>query len=88
MKSLLSVLALSAALGLAAGCGPQESFCPNTSALDAGGVCPVVGDDVMVKPMDMASGLCGPGQFTGDNPDGNGDQICLCASTGKAPPCP
>src|SRR5215831_2523225 len=79
MKSLLSaflsVLALSAALGLAAGCGPQEAFCPNTSAKDAGGVCPINGDDVMVRPSDMGNcggANCGTGEYCGDDPNGSG----------------
>jgi hypothetical protein len=88
MKSLLSVLALSATLGLVAGCGPQDAFCPNTS--DAGGVCPINGDDAIITPMDMkGGGLCGSGQYLGDNPDGNMDkQVCLCSSNNALPPCP
>jgi hypothetical protein len=87
MKSLLSVLALAATLGLAAGCGPQESFCPNTSAKDAGGVCPINGDDAPVKTMDMGgTGICPAGQGLGDNPDGNPGLICVCAN-GTLPPC-
>jgi len=79
MKSLLSVLALSAALGLAAGCGPQNAFCPNTSAKDAGGVCPINGDDASMN-MDMPNGnTCPSGQHLGENPDGNlaGGLICV-----------
>ena len=89
MKSLLSVLALAAALGLAAGCGPQESFCPNTSAKDAGGVCPINGDDAPIQTTDMGgTGICPPGQHLGDNPDGNmsAGLICVCVN-GTAPPC-
>jgi hypothetical protein len=86
MKSFLSVLALCAALGLAAGCGPQNAFCPNTSAKDAGGVCPINGDDVMVQVMDMASG-CPVGQYLGDDPNGSGSQVCLCSVGGTLPPC-
>ncbi|HEY6475633.1 MAG TPA: hypothetical protein VI456_03575, partial [Polyangia bacterium] len=72
MKSLLSVLALAAALGLSAGCGPQEAFCPNTSAKDAGGVCPINGDDASMPGMDMGGGnSCPTGQGLGENPDGN-----------------
>jgi hypothetical protein len=87
MKSLLSVLTLSAALGLSAGCGPQEAFCPN-SGIDGGPVCPIVGDDAIIPTMDMSSGLCGSGEFLGDNPDGNMDkQICLCKGSNTLPPC-
>jgi hypothetical protein len=86
MKSLLSVLALSAALCLSAGCGPQESFCPNTS--DAGGVCPINGDDGPIQGMDMRTSICPSGQTLGDNPDGNMDKlICLCNTTNTLPPC-
>ncbi len=48
MKSLLSLACplLLAALGLAAGCGPQEAFCPNVG-VDGGPVCPIFGDDAM-----------------------------------------
>ncbi len=76
MKSLAAVLMLFGALGLAAGCGPQEPFCPNVAA-DAGGVCPIFGDDALAPVQDMGSGsLCPPGQGFQDNPDGNG-LICL-----------
>jgi hypothetical protein len=62
MKSLVVLLMLSGALGLTAGCTPSESFCPNAGA-DAGGVCPVFGDDGMapVQDMGMSGGLCPPG---------------------------
>jgi hypothetical protein len=86
MKSLLSVLALAATLGLAAGCGPQEAFCPNTG-VDGGPVCPINGDDAPVQTMDMGgTNICGSGQHLGDNPDGDGDQVCLC-KTNTPPPC-
>jgi hypothetical protein len=77
MKSLLSVLALSAALGLAAGCGPQEAFCPNTS--DAGGVCPIFGDDAMAPVQDMGGGPmgCPAGYQLETNPDGNSGLVCV-----------
>jgi hypothetical protein len=89
MKSLLSILALAAALGLAAGCGPQEAFCPNTSAKDAGGVCPINGDDRPITLMDMRTSLCDPGQHLGDNPDGNQEgTFCVCNSNNQLPPCP
>jgi hypothetical protein len=61
MKSLVAILMLSGAVGLAAGCTPSESFCPNVGA-DAGGVCPIFGDDGMA-PLDdtgVTGGLCGP----------------------------
>jgi hypothetical protein len=84
MKSLLSVLALSAALGFAAGCGPQDAFCPNTSALDAGGVCPINGDDAQPQG-DMANSNCPMGQFKGT--DSSGNPVCLCTIGGGPPPC-
>jgi hypothetical protein len=90
MKSLVAVFLLVGALGFAAGCGPQEAFCPNVAA-DAGGVCPIFGDDGMAPPMDMGSGnVCPSGQHLGDNPDGNisGGLVCVCISNGQAPPCP
>jgi hypothetical protein len=91
MKSLLSVLALSAALGFAAGCGPQDAFCPNTSAHDAGGVCPINGDDVMVRPTDMGGSCggntCGTGEYCGEDPNGGGGSVCLCTIGGSQTPC-
>ena len=62
MKSLVAVLMLAGALGLAAGCGPQEAFCPNVGA-DAGGVCPIFGDDAMAPIQDTGTaGNCPDGQ--------------------------
>jgi hypothetical protein len=84
MKSLLSVLALSAALGFTAGCGPQEAFCPNSDG--AGGVCPIHGDDASMTGMDMKNSICNTGEHLGDNPDGNMTFICLCADD-SLPPC-
>jgi hypothetical protein len=84
MKWLLSVFALSAALGFAAGCGPQEAFCPNTSASDAGGVCPIYGDDAMAQGKDMTTG-CPMGQFL--STDSSGNTVCLCTVGGGPPPC-
>ena len=84
MKSLLSVLALCAALGFAAGCGPQEAFCPNSDG--KGGVCPIIGDDASMPGMDMKG--CPMGQYLGDNPDGNTNApVCLCTVGGGLPPC-
>jgi hypothetical protein len=83
MKSLLSVLALSAVLGFAAGCGPQEAFCPNSDG--AGGVCPIIGDDASMQGMDMKG--CPAGQYLGDDPSGSGGTVCLCAVGGGLPPC-
>jgi hypothetical protein len=62
MKSLVAVLMLAGALGLSAGCTPSESFCPNVGA-DAGGVCPIFGDDGMAPVDDMGTsgGLCPDG---------------------------
>jgi hypothetical protein len=76
MKSLVVVLMLSGALGLAAGCGPEEAFCPNAGA-DAGGVCPIFGDDALppVQDMGMVGGLCGPNQQATIGPDGG--VICV-----------
>ena len=78
MKSLLAVLMLAGALGLTAGCTPSESFCPNTSA-DAGGVCPIFGDDGMAPVQDMggSSPACQPGYQQQTNPDGNAGLICV-----------
>ena len=80
MKSLFVVVMLAGALGLTAGCGPQEAFCPSVGA-DAGGVCPIFGDDAMAPVQDtgMTGGGCGAGFHLGDNPDGNmsGGLICL-----------
>ena len=81
MKSLLSVFALSAALGFAAGCGPEKAFCPNSDA--AGGVCPIVGDDGPIQGKDMAG--CPPGQYLGE--DSTGATVCLCSIGGGPPPC-
>jgi hypothetical protein len=62
MKSLFAVLMLAGALGLAAGCGPQEAFCPNVGA-DAGGVCPIFGDDATAPVQDSSTGgSCPAGQ--------------------------
>jgi hypothetical protein len=66
MKSFVAILMLSGALGvfgLTAGCTPTESFCPNVGA-DAGGVCPIFGDDGRAPVDDMGTigGLCPPGQ--------------------------
>ena len=78
MKSLLAVLMLAGALGLTAGCTPSESFCPNTGA-DAGGVCPIFGDDGMAPVQDMggSSPACQPGYQQQTNPDGNAVLICV-----------
>jgi hypothetical protein len=71
MKSLVAMLMLSGALGLTAGCTPSESFCPNVGA-DAGGVCPIFGDDGMapVDDMGMTGGPCGANQQATVGPDG------------------
>ena len=76
MKSLLSVLLLAGALGLAAGCGPQEAFCPNVGA-DAGGVCPIFGDDAVAPVQDMQHRRLPDGLSTSRrNPDGQPD-VCV-----------
>jgi hypothetical protein len=88
MKSLLVVLVLAGALGLSAGCGPQEPFCPNVAS-DAGGVCPIFGDDAVAPVQDMGMGNvgCPSGQHYGDNPDGNMSAlICVCPDL-SVPPC-
>jgi hypothetical protein len=71
MKSLVAILMLSGALGLAAGCTPSESFCPNVGA-DAGGVCPIFGDDGMAPVQDtgMVGGPCTANQQAEIGPDG------------------
>jgi hypothetical protein len=89
MKSLFAVLLLSGALSLAAGCGPQDAFCPSVGA-DAGGVCPIFGDDATAPVQDTGTGgnVCPTGQHLGDNPDGNPDGVLICVcSNGSAPPC-
>ncbi len=99
MRSCLSRLLLSSGLVsvlfLGAGCGPKEAFCPNVGA-DAGGVCPIFGDDAMAPLQDTGVGgnICPSGQHLGDNPDGNmnpsgpnGGLVCVCVGTEKAPPC-
>jgi hypothetical protein len=42
-KSLWMGCALFGVLAGAAGCGPQQAFCPNTG--NSQGVCPILGDD-------------------------------------------
>jgi hypothetical protein len=91
MKWLLSVFALSAALGFATSCAPEKAFCPNTSSLDAGGVCPIYGDDAQTPQKDGGGSCggqtCGSGEYCGDNPNGNGSVTCLCTIGGGLPPC-
>ena len=78
MKSLVAVLMLAGALGLTAGCTPSESFCPNVGA-DAGGVCPIFGDDGMAPVQDtgMVMTGCQPGYQLETNPDGNAGLVCV-----------
>ena len=78
MKSLLAVLMLAGALGLTASCAPKDSFCPNVGA-DAGGVCPIFGDDGMAPMQDMGGGgpNCPPGYQQETNPDGNSGLVCV-----------
>ena len=79
MKSLVAILMLAGALGLTAGCTPQESFCPNAGA-DAGGVCPTFGDDGMAPVEDMGDDddrLCEPAISRQTNPDGDGHLVCV-----------
>jgi hypothetical protein len=45
-KSLWLVCALSGALVGAAGCGPEQAYCPNTGT---NGVCPILGDDASMS---------------------------------------
>ncbi|HLK89413.1 MAG TPA: hypothetical protein VKZ18_05950 [Polyangia bacterium] len=84
MRSFLSLLLLSSALALGAGCGPKEAFCPNVGA-DAGGVCPIFGDDAQAPIQDTGTNNPCPGGGFVENPDGNG-LICVC-SNGGPPPC-
>ena len=78
MKLLVAALMLAGALGLTAGCTPSESFCPNVGA-DAGGVCPIFGDDGMAPVDDMGGVVnpCPPGFQQTTNPDGNAGLICV-----------
>lgn len=78
MKSLFAVLVLSGAVGLTAGCTPSESFCPNVGA-DAGGVCPIFGDDGMAPVEDMGgpTSMCPAGYQLETNPDGNAGLVCV-----------
>ena len=71
MKSPLVLLMLAGALGLAAGCAPSESFCPNVGA-DAGGVCPIFGDDGMAPVQDTGMTMtgCASNQQATIGPDG------------------
>ncbi|HVV49603.1 MAG TPA: hypothetical protein VHO06_08085 [Polyangia bacterium] len=87
MKSFLSLLLLAGGLAFAVGCGPQKAFCPNAGG-DAGGVCPIFGDDAGPMSQDMGGGgnACPTGQHLGDNPDGNPNLTCVCAN-GTIPPC-
>ncbi len=89
MRSFLSLLLLSSALALGAGCGPSAAFCPNTDGA-VGGACPIFGDDATAPTQDMGTmGICPSGQHLGDNPDGNMTDglICLCVGTETLPPC-
>jgi hypothetical protein len=84
MKSPLAVLMLAGALGvfgLTAGCTPSESFCPNVGA-DAGGVCPIFGDDGMAPVQDtgMVMTGCPAGYQSETNPDGNAGLVCVKTS--------
>jgi len=76
MKSLVAMLMLFGALGLAAGCTPTKSFCPIVGA-DAGGVCPIFGDDGMAPVDDtgITTGPCGSNQQATVGPDGG--IICI-----------
>ena len=78
MKSLVAILMLSGALGLTAGCTPSESFCPNVGA-DAGGVCPIFGDDGMAPTTDTGTsgGLCGDGFQTVIDPTADAGFRCV-----------
>ena len=81
MKSLWMLCVLVAGLGLAAGCGPQEAFCPETGK---NGVCPIKGDlDAHVRQMDSGgpTSLCPAGQHISQNPDGNIIGICVPDNT-------
>jgi hypothetical protein len=75
MKSLWMLGVLAAGLTFAAGCGPQEEYCPNTGK---NGICPIVGDER--RPVNMDAGdtnLCPSGQHLVANPDGNFSGICV-----------
>lgn len=75
MKSLWMLGVLAAGLTLAAGCGPQEDYCPNTGK---NGVCPIVGDERRIVQMDAGDmNLCPSGQHLAPNPDGNILGICV-----------
>jgi hypothetical protein len=67
-KSLWMVCALAGALTVAAGCGPQQAYCPNTG--NAQGVCPIQGDDAQVKGVDAQTQQCPTGyQFLPNDAD-------------------
>jgi hypothetical protein len=78
MKSLVAILMLSGALGLGAGCTPTESFCPNVGA-DAGGVCPIFGDDGMapVEDTGVGGGLCPPNFQVVTDPTADAGYRCV-----------
>jgi hypothetical protein len=68
---------LAGVLAFAVGCGPANAFCPNVAA-DAGGVCPIFGDDGMAPQVDMPGVMnCPPGYQQETNPDGNSGLICV-----------
>lgn len=72
MKSLWKLLGLVGALSavitiaVAAGCGPQQAFCPNTGT---SGICPIQGDDAQAMPGVDAEGMgCDAGSSLGIDP--------------------
>jgi hypothetical protein len=75
MKSLWKSLCIACALfafvtiTIAAGCGPEKAFCPNTSP-KMNGVCPILGDDGGGIQQDSQTPTCGAGQKFGLEPDG------------------
>ena len=76
MKSLWILFALSAGLAIAASCGPQQAYCPNTGK---NGVCPITGDEAGVSNGTGGNGGtngCPAGQQLEPNPDGGG-LICV-----------
>jgi hypothetical protein len=68
-KSLWMVCALAGALTAAAGCGPQQAYCPNTG-VNGGSSCPIAGNDAQTQGQDAASMQCPAGETYGVLPDG------------------
>lgn len=65
-KSLWMVCALAGALTVAAGCGPQQAYCPNTG-VNGGSSCPIAGNDAQTQQQEAGS-ACPAGEKPGIDP--------------------